>query len=522
MSKANTAHKVLNTDVSTDKSVLSKVKELTRKLNEQLVLLEELALVQEILSTMCHVSLYQISIYQAVRNREGEITDFRIQKVNLNNGSIHIEDFRTAKSDEVSQQIIRQFNQPADVNNSEYEFGVDDKNGQTQWFLNKLIVFKRTKTGLPQQVILITQDITEKKSGELLTLEKQKIITSVTDASPDMLFILNLPGLELAYTNKAVNEIFHYSHDQIIKMGGAFMQEHTHPEDREKVMEYFRAVSEQKDFPLKELHYRMMDAFGNWHHIRCRHSIFKTDKNGLPTQLIGVKQDITEFKKNQEKRIRSKIKRQQEISNAILQTQEAERKRIAEALHNSLGQVLYGAKLKLDMLDVDSGGLPKNNKEIKASVCELIDTAIAETRTISFELMPATLEDFGLDTAINDMLRNKLAKTGIKYKAFISGLKSRLDPDVEIAMFRIVQELINNLVKHSRATKAEVTVNRGADYVMIKVSDNGTGFTPVKKFPPGKGFGLRSIINRVKFMNGKINFDQPSPSGSMITIDIPL
>jgi len=82
--------------------------------------------------------------------------------------------------------------------------------------------------------------------------------------------------------------------------------------------------------------------------------------------------------------------------------------------------------------------------------------------------------------------------------------------------------LINNLIKHSQATKAEVNVRRGADFIIIKVKDNGKGFSQEKEFAAGKGFGLRSIVNRVKFLNGKISFDPAQTTGSVITVDIPL
>ena len=501
---------------------MRELEKLTRQIEEQNILIKELTLIQEVLSTTCHVSSYQISLFEAVRNPDGEVTGLKPQKLELNSNGIKIEANKSIKTDEMDKPVIRLLNQSSGISSSEYEFSTEDKHGKRRWFLNKLTVFKRTEGGLPQQVIAITQDITEKKSQELLSLEQQQIIASVTDASPDILFILNLPHLDITYVNKAVNDIFHYNGGQIIKMGGAFMEDHTHPEDKEKVMEYFHCVSTQKDFPLKELHYRMKDALGEWHNIRCRHSVFKTNRDGIPIQLIGVKQDITEYKRVQDKRIRKKIKRQQELSTAILRTQEEERKRIAEGLHNSLGQVLYVAKLKLDMLDADLSDPLKNNQELKASICELIDSAIKETRTISFELMPATLEDFGLDTAIKDILRNKLGKSGIKYSVLISGLKSRLAADIEIAIFRIVQELINNLIKHSQATKAEVNVRRGADFIIIKVKDNGKGFSQEKEFAAGKGFGLRSIVNRVKFLNGKISFDPAQTTGSVITVDIPL
>lgn len=492
---------------------------LTHKVEEQKLFIEELTLIQQILSTMCHVSLYQVNIFEAKRNLKEEITGYSIQKVNPNGNEFKIEKKQT---EEINEEIINLFSRSGESETSEYEFSLTDENNKQRWFLNKLAVFKRTESGLPQQVMVITQDITEKKSIELASLENQYIIKSVTDASPDILFILSLPDLAMVYTNKAVNDILHYSPGQIMEMGGSFTENNTHPEDKEKILNYFASVSNQKNYPLRELHYRMKDALGDWHHIRCRHSVYKTDENGLPLQLIGVRQDITEYKKVVETRIKTKMKRQKDISSAILQTQEEERKRIAEALHNSLGQVLYGARLNLNRLDPDKSNMNKNNAEIKKIIGDLLDDAIKETKTISFELMPATLEDFGLETAIKDILRNKLEKTAIKYSVYISGLKNRLAPEIEIAIFRIVQELINNLIKHARASQAEVNVNRGSDYIIIKITDNGTGFSAGSMNTKGNGFGLRSIINRVKFLNGNINFDSDNGQGSIVTIDIPL
>ena len=492
-----------------------------RILKEHKDFIQELTVIREILSTVCQISLYEVCIFDAIRDKEGEIVDYKIQKIYPANETIVIDAGQPLGKALLSQEVTDQFSQHSSKV-SEYEFSIKDEYGKKLWFLNKLIVFKRTESGATQQVFVITQDITDKKSVELASVAKQDIIKSVTDASPDILFILNLSDLAILYTNKAINEIFQYSPTQIVEMGGSFMENNIHPEDKEKILKYFNSVATKKDFPLKELHFRMKDASGEWHNIRCRHSIFKTDKNGFPLQLIGVKQDITQYKLAQDQRFKSKMKRQKEISRAILQTQEEERKRIAEVLHNSLGQVLFGARLNLSLLDPDKSNPKKNNEQIKEIIGDLLDNAIKETKTISFELMPAILEDFGLETAVQDILRNKFENTSIKYLVFLSGLKQRLDPDIEIAVFRIVQELINNLIKHARATRAEIYINKGADYLAIRVNDNGTGFNLQSGNSEKNTFGLRSIINRVKFLNGKINFDTTTAAGSDITIDIPL
>ncbi|HUH32465.1 MAG TPA: PAS domain-containing protein [Daejeonella sp.] len=481
----------------------------------------ELTMIRAVLSTMCQISLFEICIVEAIRDKHGEIIDYNVRKVYETNNTVLIDPGQHFKKTLWYQEVLNQFKQQESKVGT-YEFSTEDLNGKTRWFVNKQIVFKSTEAGLAQEVLVISQDITDKKSIELASVAKQHIIKSVTEASPDVLFILNLSDLALLYANKAVKDIFQYSPTEIVEMGGSFMEKHIHPEDKEKIINYFHSVATSKDFPLKELNFRMKDASGDWHNIRCRHSVYKMDENGLPLQLIGVRQDVTEYTKAQDQRLKSKLKQQQEISGAVLKTQEEERKRIAEVLHNSLGQVLYGARLNLSLLDPDKSNPHKNNEEIKERIGELLDNAITETKTISFELMPAILEDFGLEIAIKDLLSNKFKIIPIKYSVLFSGLKQRLNPDIEIAIFRIVQELINNLIKHSKANRAEIYINKGADYLAIRINDNGSGFNLESVNSREKTFGLRSITNRVKLLNGKINFDSTNADGSHITIDIPL
>jgi signal transduction histidine kinase len=178
---------------------------------------------------------------------------------------------------------------------------------------------------------------------------------------------------------------------------------------------------------------------------------------------------------------------EEERLNIILKTQEEERKRISEALHNGLGQLLYAIKLKLEKLCKSSP-----HKLIDESK-ELLTEAMRDAKKISFELIPALLDDFGLEKAINE-LSKKYSGESLTVHCNIFGYEKRLLSSLEIAVFRIVQELLNNIVKHSKATEAQASIII-AKKMIIKIDDNGIGFN-VKKL--NKGFGLRNINYRVQ------------------------
>ncbi len=403
---------------------------------------------------------------------------------------------------------------------SQIEIRIKDSAGEWQWFRRRDTIFKKKEDGTVWQVIGINQLITEQKKAEEQLRESQHFIERITDSTPDILYVIDLRELRIIYINRAVSEILYYSVEEILNMREQFMELLIHPDDQERVYQSLEFFMEVKGNELKELEYRLKDSYGNWHWIKCRKTVFKRDEKGIPIQLIGLSHDITESKKLEEESINFKLMQQKEISNAILQTQEEERKRIAEALHNGLGQVLYGAKLSLNILDPDKNDLKKDNIEIKTTINALLDDAIEATRTISFELMPTVLQDFGLDTVLKDLLRKTLPKASIKYNLSLSGLKARMEADVEVAIFRIMQELINNVLKHAHATAANIIVNKSSDYISILFADNGAGFNAALTAKI-KGFGLRSISNRVKLLNGQLNIESAKGKGTSVSIDIP-
>ena len=232
----------------------------------------------------------------------------------------------------------------------------------------------------------------------------------------------------------------------------------------------------------------------------------------LPTGVLTIIHDVTERDRLTEEATRQRLRQQQEVLAAILATQETERKRIAEALHNGLGQLLYATKLSLE----GRAGVPESVRES----LKLLEEAIRATRTISFELTPGILEDFGLRTALEELAK-RIAPARLPVRLHLSGLERRLAPPVEIAVYRIVQELLNNVMKHARATEVVVHLVRENHRLEVSVEDNGCGFEPAAQAAqPLAGIGLAGVRNRVALLGGELAVVSRLGRGTIISFGL--
>lgn len=244
-----------------------------------------------------------------------------------------------------------------------------------------------------------------------------------------------------------------------------------------------------------------------------------TNNAQLPVRVLGVDMDVTASRKSDEKIRRMEADQQQEIFRVTLASQEEERRRISESLHNGLGQVLYAIKISMAHLTQKQAlTKPKEYAETKLYTEQLLKDAIAESRRISHELMPSILEDFGLKFAINDICQqlNRRVKFTCKFREETF----RLEKYMELAVFRITQELMLNVVKHSEATRATTEISIKVDEVLIRVQDNGHGIT--KQAEDNMGIGLASIRSRVKLLNGEVHIDSNINKGTIVTVQMPL
>ena len=211
---------------------------------------------------------------------------------------------------------------------------------------------------------------------------------------------------------------------------------------------------------------------------------------------------------------RVNARKQNEIFNAIFETQLKERKRISEDLHDELGPLLSGIKIRVGTLrDMnDPAGKEAMIKQTEHS----LDKAVQEVRVITKNLMPRHLEEHGLIAELEELKHLIEKSKTVKMNLRVTGFETRLSPMVEINMYRIINELVNNSMKHSEADTININLMKDKKGLRIFFTDNGKGFSPDKK---SDGIGLKSIENRINLFKGQYKIESVANSGTLFKIN---
>lgn len=214
------------------------------------------------------------------------------------------------------------------------------------------------------------------------------------------------------------------------------------------------------------------------------------------------------------------LMKEQEVSTikSYMEGQEKERSRIAGDLHDRLGSLLSTVKLHLSSLEQN---LHQNEEAQKSFdyVLSLIDTSVEEVRSVSRNLSKGVLTQFGLFAAVESMRDAINSANKIKMQVIQSGTETRLNPEVEISLFRIIQELITNVIRHAQTNEIFVQFVGSDDRLNIIVEDHGIGFNPDEI--KSNGIGLSNLKKRVEEINGEFSIDSELGEGTTIIIDIP-
>ncbi len=223
---------------------------------------------------------------------------------------------------------------------------------------------------------------------------------------------------------------------------------------------------------------------------------------------ISKKIEIQEKKLQEEKlrRLRS-----------VIDGQDQERHRLARELHDSLGQSLIAVRLQLE--SADKPGISQVRAAVDMSK-GMIDQAIDEVRRISNALQPAALDEFGLETALRTRVVEMAAIAGIDSSFTCNGSVERLEKKSKIYLYRIAQEAITNIIKHARATKMEVELNRIDQNVTLRISDNGKGFV-IDPISFAHRNGIQNMRERASLLAGTFTIESVPKTGTRIIVTIP-
>ena len=227
------------------------------------------------------------------------------------------------------------------------------------------------------------------------------------------------------------------------------------------------------------------------------------------------------YKLKREKQLQVEILAQQELATkAILEAEENERKRIASDLHDGVGQIMSAAKMNLSAMEAEIPFATEEQKKVYEKVLKLVDEGCKEVRSVSHNMMPNALVKAGLASAVKEFV-NQIDARVVKTDFYTEGLDNKLEKNVETVLYRIIQECVNNVIKHAKATHLDISLIKDNDGVAVTIEDNGIGFDSSNK-NNFNGIGLKNIQTRVEFLKGTVEWNSSVGKGTLVAIHIPI
>lgn len=210
----------------------------------------------------------------------------------------------------------------------------------------------------------------------------------------------------------------------------------------------------------------------------------------------------------------------------ILEAQENERKRIARDIHDGPAQHMANVVMKVDICKkVIQKDLNEGLKDLE-DLKESVKVALKDVRSIIFDLRPMSLDDLGLNQTIQETVKTIVQESNIEIQLKLKPINEEIEPIIQVAVYRIIQEIFNNIKKHSKAKHAEVKLDYGTKYLILIISDDGIGFdveeTLNRVKTKGTSYGLIGILDRVKQLQGEIQIKSSQGKGSIYNVKLPI
>jgi PAS domain S-box-containing protein len=324
----------------------------------------------------------------------------------------------------------------------------------------------------------------------------------VTEVTNDCLWEWDLHTKELFWIDGGHKRVFGY---QIVNalIPQRFWENHLHPDDKVRILNRLNKILSEGSDSTWEDEYRFRRADGSYAYVQDRaHIIY--DGDGVASRMVGATQDITarkvaefELLESERKLMQERLTRQKEMNHAVLAAQEHERSEIGMELHDNLNQILGAAKLYIETAKTDE----ENREMCLEKSSSFIGKVIEEIRRISKTLSTPGMI-MGLFESIRILSDDLLAVHALKIEFQEAGISEEdLDERLQLTIFRIVQEQLNNILKHAKATYATIILTKQGNEIVLLISDNGKGCNISEE---EKGVGIINIKSRAELYNGSV------------------
>jgi PAS domain S-box-containing protein len=370
--------------------------------------------------------------------------------------------------------------------------------------------------------------IGRRETAERQAIRSQILFETFMDNSPGAAFMKDRDG-KYVYVNRTVNERFHLlllgktDFEVFPQKVADVLREH----DREvladgkprEFLEYFDQAEGKRAW--LSVKFPVTDPDGNV--FLCGKSFDVTDRIHAQEALVEAHRELEERVQRRTAELTTARDSLRDLSARLLQVRDEERRRIARELHDSIGQLLAALSMNLGALNHDPERLPPDKARMAAESLKLLDQAIREIRTMSHLLHPPLLDEVGLESTLRWYVDGFAQRSGINVDLQISAAAERLPQDAELAVFRLVQECLANIHRHSGSKTASIRIQSQDGWLSLDIADAGKGIPPEKQTAvlEGRlGVGIRGMRERLRLLGGRMEI-RSSPTGTTVHAVLP-
>ena len=394
------------------------------------------------------------------------------------------------------------------------ELRLRHKDGHYITVLTRGLPIRRDDNGPVVRIVGTHLDITDRKRTELALRESEERLSLAFAGAQEGIWDWNLETDAVVYSSRW-KEMLGYGDEEIEPHIGAW-ERLVHPGDRAAADHAHESVVRGQ--PTYEAEFRLRHKHGHYVHILSRGFPVRREPDGRVVRVVGTHVDLTERRKREAESART------ELLAHLVSVQEDERRRIARDMHDQFGEHLTALSFRIALLKeacarADSADLAGHAESLDA-IAQRLDRDVDH---LVWELRPTALDDLGLRAALTNYIQEWSRRANVAAELHTSGLlDDRLAPEVETALFRIAQEALNNVAKHSRARRVEVILERRSDCVLLILEDDGVGFERSQRGGGGQGFGLVGMQERAILVGASVQIESTPGKGTTIFVRMAL
>ncbi len=358
------------------------------------------------------------------------------------------------------------------------------------------------------------REISERKRADAMLRESEERLTLALAGAQEGVWDWNLVTGDVVYSRRW-KQMLGYADDEIEPHVRAW-ERLLHPEDMVRAQQVNDSVV-ARGAQSYEGEFRLRHKDGHYVQVLSRGYPVRREPGGPVTRIVGTHFDLTERRQAEAERART------ELLSRLVFAQEDERRRIAREMHDQFGEQLTALSRGIDAMKQACSGSPELSGHVTAleKIARQLDRDVDQ---LVWQLRPTALDDLGLRAALANYVQDWSRRVSIPADLHVSGLvDDRLAPDIETTLYRVAQEALTNVAKHSRATRVEVILERKGDSVVLIVEDNGVGFeADARSEPDGDGFGLLGMQERASLIGATVEIESTPGKGTTIFLRMAL